>query len=117
MRKIKSITTKKGRTQPFFLFYFFCCVPAFKTGDLFAYESAKMVVNRLIARFPGVDLPFAVVRFVVNTRFVVARFVVLARRLPKQAYAEVSPAARRFLNAQEVGVRVKQYPEKYVRVK
>ena len=117
MRKIKSITAKKGRTQPFFLFYFFCCVSAFKTGDLFAYESAKMVVNRLIARFPGVDLPFAVVRFVVNTRFVVARFVILARRLSKPAYAEVSPTARRFRNIQEGCFRVKQYPEKYVRVK
>ena len=72
MRKIKSITTKKGRTQPFFLFYFFCFVSTFKTGDLFAYESAKMLVNRLIARFSGVDLPFAVARFVVNTRFAVA---------------------------------------------
>lgn len=112
MRKIKSITAKKGRTQPFFLFYFFCCVSSFKTGDLFAYESAKMVVNRLIARFPGVDLPFAVVRFVVNTRF-----VILARRLPKPAYAEVSPAACRFRNTQEGGFRVKQYPEKYVQVK
>lgn len=58
MRKIKSITTKKGRTHPFFLFYFFCCVPAFKTGGLFAYESAKLLVHRLIARFPGVNLHF-----------------------------------------------------------
>lgn len=81
-----------------------------------------MLVNRLIARFPGVDLPFAVVRFavvrfVVNTRFVVARFVILARHLPKPAYAAVSPTARRFQNTQEGGFRVKQYPEKYVRVK
>ena len=76
-----------------------------------------MLVNQLIARFSGIDLPFAVVRFVVNTRFVVARFVVLARHLPKPAYAEVSPAARRFRNIQEGGFRVKQYPEKHVRVK
>lgn len=41
MRKIKSIATKKGRIQPFFLFYCFCCVPEFKTVVCLAYECKK----------------------------------------------------------------------------